>query len=128
MIFSVASNPRYYSSDCCLSSATRKRYVLEEYPSRVRNTPEFNRVYDAFRPITPPPHFNQQFHDPRESVYDKPCAHYFDNEQQQQQQQRNLSTTNRINSFRRNAGKRAVSYHKVFYQARKRASYVIFFR
>ena len=127
MIFAVGNNHRYYSSDYCLSSATRKHYVLEEYPSRVRNTPEFNRLYDAFRPITPPPHFNQQFHDQRESAYDKPCAHYFDNEQQQQQQ-KNLSTTNRINSFRRNAGKRAVSYHKCVLSSKKTSLLCHFFR
>jgi hypothetical protein len=102
MIYTIPNNQRYYSSDCCLSSASRRQYVLEEYPSRLRNTPEYNPLYDAFRPITPPLHYNQQYLDTRQRIYDKPSAHYFDPEQQQ----RNFLAINR-----RHAGKQPGSYH-----------------
>jgi len=78
MLFSTPNNRRFYDPDQFFS-ATKKRYALEEYPTRARNTPGYNPLYDTFQPITPP-HFNPQFRDRRTNVYDRPCAHYFDNE------------------------------------------------
>jgi len=91
MLFSNPTNRRFYGPDQFFTSATKKRYVLEEYPSPVRNTPGYNSLYDTFRPITPP-HFNPQFQDKRTNIYDRPCAHYFDNE-------------HHISSYNRNTGK-----------------------
>jgi hypothetical protein len=89
MLYSIANNRRYYGSDKSLSSARKKRHILEEYPSRLRGTSEYNLPYDAFRPITPP-YFYQQFQDRRGSIYDRPCGHHFDNEQHRSSYKRNI--------------------------------------
>ncbi|CAF1328146.1 unnamed protein product [Adineta ricciae] len=82
-----------------ISSASRQKYIADEHPLRVRGTPEYNPLYDAFqpnltipprtnqhdfRPITPqpPPRFLSHFHD-SESAYDKPRSFGFDNEPKQ---------------------------------------------
>jgi hypothetical protein len=104
MIFSIVNDRYYYESTMFPYSASRKRYVLEEYPSRARGTPEYNPLYDAFQPITPP-NFHRQFQDSHGSIYDDPCSHYLDNGQQQM----NLATTNRqrqyLPSYQKNDGK-----------------------
>lgn len=89
MLYSIANNRHPYGSDIYLPLASKKRYVLEGYPPRTRRTPEYNPLYDTFRPITPP-HFNPQFQDRRTSIYDQPCAHYFHNEQHISPYNRNL--------------------------------------
>ncbi|CAF0767411.1 unnamed protein product [Adineta steineri] len=74
--------------------ASRQRHISNEHPVRVRGTPEYNPLYDAFqpdlilpprqtqnnfRPITPPPpRFVQNFQD-IENAYDKPRSFAFDN-------------------------------------------------
>ena len=87
----MSNNHCYYNPGFYVVSATKKRYVLEEYPSQTRTRPQYNPLYDTFRPITPP-HFNSQFQDTRTSVYDRPYGHYFNNEQH-------------ISSNKRNTGK-----------------------
>jgi len=92
MLFSIANDRRYYGSDIVLSSATKKRYVLEEYPSRIRSTPEYNPLYDTFQSGTLS-YINPQFQDRRTNVNDRPYTHYFDNEQP-------------ISSYNRNVGEK----------------------
>jgi hypothetical protein len=91
-----------------ISSASKPKYIHEEHPLRVRGTPEYNPLYDAFqsdviqsqrqndfRPITPvpppPPRFIQHFHDDIENTYDKPRSYRSDNEQKRHT---NSSATN----------------------------------
>jgi hypothetical protein len=83
-----------------ISSASKQRYTSDEYPLRVRGTPEYNPLYDAFpsdlsppqrqtqsdfRPITPPPppRFKQNFRDDIENAYDKPRSYHLNNKQKQ---------------------------------------------
>lgn len=82
-----------------IASASKQKYVHDEHPLRVRGTPEYNPLYDAFqsdiippqrqtqsdfRPITPPPpRFIQHFHDDIECTYDKPRSYRHDNNQKQ---------------------------------------------
>jgi hypothetical protein len=82
-----------------ISSVAKQKYVLDEHPIRVRGTPEYNPLYDAFqsdtvipqrqtrndfRPITPPqPRFILNAHDVIESPYDKPRSYRVDNEKKQ---------------------------------------------
>lgn len=85
------------------SAPSKHRYVLEEYPPRVRGTPEYNPLYDAvdstafssprqqlqsdFRPITPtPPRFIENFPNDVESTYDKPRSYQIEHKQPSQQQ------------------------------------------
>jgi hypothetical protein len=79
MVFAIANNRGYYRSDIFLPSAPTKRYVLEEYSSRTRGTPQYNPLHDTFRPITPE-YFNPSFQERRTGIYDRPSAHYFDNQ------------------------------------------------
>jgi hypothetical protein len=81
-MFSISNNCNHYGSDILFSSVTRKRYMLEKYPSRTRGTAEYNPLYDAFQPITPP-NFNQQLQERHRSVYEQPFTHYFNDEQRQ---------------------------------------------
>jgi len=80
-LFSMTHHcPYHYNSNMFLSTATKKRYVLEEYPAPVRGTTGYNPLYDPSQPI-PPPDFNQQFQDNRQNIYDRPFAHHFDDRQ-----------------------------------------------
>ena len=84
MMYSIPDSCRPYGSDIFLCSATRKRYILEQYPSRKRGAAEYNPLYDAFQPITPPPALSNypQQNRPR-SIYEKSNAYYYDNDQRQ---------------------------------------------
>ncbi|CAM4762196.1 unnamed protein product [Rotaria magnacalcarata] len=90
------------------TSATKQVYVTREYPPRIRGTPEYNPLYDAFesnqiaarrdpyvnefRPIAPPKAIvTQNIQHDISSTYDKPRSYRHDDEQKQitnQQRQR----------------------------------------
>lgn len=98
-LFVIISTAHYRSNMFISSTAPRNKYVLENHPQRIRGTPEYNPLYDAFqsniltsdfRPITPnqpPPRFIDNLSSDFESTYDKPRSYHFDNQQFQQQQQ-----------------------------------------
>ncbi|CAF0817144.1 unnamed protein product [Adineta steineri] len=68
--------------------ATKRRYVLERYPSRKRGTAEYNPLYDTFQPITPP-HFHYQAQNRPGSIYERPCTNSYEHEQQLLTRERN---------------------------------------
>lgn len=70
IIFELAYHPL---NDMFLCSATKKRYVLEGYPSSRHGIVEYNSYQNTFRPITPPYVYEQH--------PDRPCAHHFDHHQ-----------------------------------------------
>ncbi len=83
IFFPITHYCPHYDSNTFLCTATKTRYVLEEYPAHVRDTTEYNPVYDALQPITPTD-FNQPFQDNRL------CTHHFDNQQHIHSYNRNI--------------------------------------
>ncbi|CAF3306139.1 unnamed protein product [Rotaria sp. Silwood2] len=80
-----------------ISSASKRSYVPDEYPLRVRGSPEYNPLYDAlesdiittqnqnqnnFRPIVPSKSsFIQNPHNDTSNTYDKPRSYHYNDEQ-----------------------------------------------
>ena len=84
MMFPTDYNRHFYGPDFFLPLATSKRYISDEYPSQMQNTPEYNPLNNTFRPITLP-YSNEQFQNKQRSRYNKRNEHDYDNEQQRQQ-------------------------------------------
>jgi hypothetical protein len=74
MFFPTVHHYPHYDSNMFLCTATKHRYVLEEYPAHTHATTEFNPIYDASQPITPTD-FNESFQD------NHLCAYHSGNQQ-----------------------------------------------